>query len=118
MWQAGWLADYPDPQDWLTTFFDKGSDYNQFNYGQNNTSAASAQQAVQQELEQADVSQDQTARLKLYNDAEQKIINDVGWLPVWQEKVQTLTSSTLQGLVINAEELPIQGDWGKIYISQ
>jgi oligopeptide transport system substrate-binding protein len=118
MWQAGWLADYPDPQDWLTTFFDKGSDYNQFNYGQNATSVASEQQAVQQELEQADVSQDQTARLKLYNDAEQKIINDVGWLPVWQEKVQTLTRPTLQNLVIPALELPVQGDWGKIYISQ
>src|SRR5205814_2758716 len=53
MWIDGWLADYPDPQDWLGNFFDKGAGYNQFNYGQNNTSDAAQQQAVQQQLAQA-----------------------------------------------------------------
>ena len=52
MWQANWNADYPDPQDWLTTFFDKGSDYNQFNYGQNHTSVATAEQTIQVQLEE------------------------------------------------------------------
>ncbi|QBD82130.1 peptide ABC transporter substrate-binding protein [Ktedonosporobacter rubrisoli] len=118
MWQAGWQSDYPDPQDWLSTFFDKGSDYNQFNYGQNSSSAASEQQAVQQTLEKADVTQDLTERMKLYNDAEQKIINDVGWLPIWQEKIQSLTRSTVQNLNINAQQLIPPDDWSKIYISQ
>jgi oligopeptide transport system substrate-binding protein len=118
MWQAGWNADYPDPQDWLTTFFDKGSDYNQFNYGQNNTSAATEQQAVQVELEKADITQDPTARIKLYNDAEQKVINDVGWLPLWQEQTQSLVRSDVSGLVINAQQLIPPDDWSKIYITQ
>ena len=118
MWVAGWNADYPDPQDWLSTFFAKGVDYNQSNYGQNNSSAATEQQAVQQDLSKADVTQDQTQRMKLYNDAEQKIINDVGWLPLWQEKVQSLTRPTVQNLVLNAQLLIAPDDWAKIYISQ
>jgi peptide/nickel transport system substrate-binding protein/oligopeptide transport system substrate-binding protein len=118
MWQAGWNADYPDPQDWLTTFFDKGSDYNQFNYGQNSTSVATEQQAVQVELEKADITTDPTQRIKLYNDAEQKVINDVGWLPLWQEQTQLLIRSDVKGLVINAEQLIPPDDWSKIYIAQ
>jgi oligopeptide transport system substrate-binding protein len=118
VWQAGWSADYPDPQDWLSTFFAKGSDYNQFNYGQNNTSAATEQQAVQVTLAKADTTSDNTTRMGLYNDAEQKIINDVGWLPLWQEKQQTLVRPTVQGLVLNAQlDIP-PNDWGSIYITK
>ena len=118
MWVAGWNADFPDPQDWLSTFFAKGVDYNEENYGQNNSSDAAAQQAVQQELAQADITKDQTQRMKLYNDAEQKIINDVGWLPLWQEKVQSLTRPDVQGLILNAQLQTPPDDWGSIYISQ
>lgn len=118
MWVAGWNADYPDPQDWLSTFFAKNVDYNQSNYGQNSSSVASAQQAVQQQLSQADVTQDATQRMKLYNDAEQKIINDAGWIPLWQERVQSLTRPTVQGLVLNAQLTIPPDDWANIYISQ
>jgi oligopeptide transport system substrate-binding protein len=118
VWQAGWSADYPDPQDWLSTFFTKGADYNQFNYGQNTTSVAAAQQAVEDTLTKADATSDNTQRMQLYNDAEQKIINDVGWLPLWQERQQTLVRPTVQGLVLNAQlDIP-PDDWGTIFISQ
>ncbi|QBD82131.1 peptide ABC transporter substrate-binding protein [Ktedonosporobacter rubrisoli] len=118
IWQAGWNADYPDPQDWLSTFFAKGADYNQFNYGQNSSADASAQQAVQKELLEADATQDATQRMKLYNDAEQKIITDVGWLSLWQEKVQYLLRPSVQNLALNAQQLIPPDDWSKIYISQ
>ncbi|HEY4384713.1 MAG TPA: peptide ABC transporter substrate-binding protein [Ktedonobacteraceae bacterium] len=118
IWQAGWAADYPDPQDWLSTFFQKGSDYNQFNYGQNPTSAATEQQAVQKTLAQADMTNDNTQRMKLYNDAEQKIINDVGWLPLWQENQQTLVRPTVHGMILNAQLIIPPDDWGNIYITQ
>ncbi|GER88742.1 oligopeptide-binding protein OppA [Dictyobacter vulcani] len=117
MWQAGWNADYPDPQDWLTTFFDRGSDYNQFNYGQNNSTAAAEQVKVQDELRKADVTQDQTARMKIYNDAEQKIINDAGWIPLWQEKVHSLTSQKVHNLKLNSQQLIPPDDWSNIYMS-
>src|SRR5581483_2369421 len=50
LWYLNWQADYVDPQDWLSIFFTKGADYNQMNYGQNNSSAAAAQQAIQAQL--------------------------------------------------------------------
>ncbi|GLV59034.1 oligopeptide-binding protein OppA [Dictyobacter sp. S3.2.2.5] len=117
MWQAGWNADYPDPQDWLTTFFDQGSDYNQFNYGQNQSKAAPEQVQVQQELRKADVTQDQTERMKMYNDAEQKVINDVAWIPLWQEKVHSLTSQKVHNLKLNSQQLIPPDDWSNIYMS-
>src|SRR5205085_5794909 len=36
-WLTVWVADYPDPQDWLTLQFDKGVPNNNTNYGQNNS---------------------------------------------------------------------------------
>src|SRR5438552_15330730 len=101
VWISGWLADYPDPQDWLSTFFDKGSGYNQMNYGQNKSTTADKQLQIQQMLEQADVTQDQTARLKLYNQAEQQIVDDVGWISIYQNRVQALESTKIQGIVLN-----------------
>lgn len=118
IWISGWLADYPDPQDWLTTFFDKGSGYNQMNYGQNQSSVATQQQAVQVQLEQADVNQDATARIKQYNDAEQKIINDVGWIPIYQNEILVMQTTKLKGFDFNALSITAPNDWSKIYISQ
>ncbi|GCE13731.1 peptide ABC transporter substrate-binding protein [Tengunoibacter tsumagoiensis] len=118
MWQANWTADYPDPQDWLSTFYQKGTDYNQFNYGQNNSTAATEQQAVQDELVKADVESDNAARLKLYNDAEQKTINDVGWLPLWQLKAQSLTQSNVHGFNLNSQQQLPPDDWSDVYITQ
>lgn len=118
IWISGWLADYPDPQDWLTTFFDKGSGYNQMNYGQNQSTAATAQQAVQKQLEQADVNQDQTSRMQQYNDAEQKIINDVGWIPIYQNEILVMQTTKLKGFDFNALSITAPDDWSKIYISQ
>ncbi|GHO42401.1 peptide ABC transporter substrate-binding protein [Ktedonospora formicarum] len=118
MWQAGWNADYPDPQDWLTLFFDKGQDYNQSNYGQNSSTASSAQLEVQKTLEAADQEQDKTKRMQLYNDAEQKAINDVAWLPLWQEKVQYLVRPGVANLSLNSQQLIPPDDWSKIYITQ
>ncbi|EFH83358.1 peptide ABC transporter substrate-binding protein [Ktedonobacter racemifer] len=118
MWQAGWNADYPDPQDWLTLFFDKGQDYNQSNYGQNKVQDTSVQLEAQKKLEQADQEQDVTKRMQLYNEAEQQAINDVGWLPLWQEKVQYLVKTSVQNLSLNSQQLIPPDDWSKIYITQ
>ncbi|HLZ61161.1 MAG TPA: peptide ABC transporter substrate-binding protein, partial [Ktedonosporobacter sp.] len=66
-WFNGWVADYPDPQDWTTLQFDKGSSINYDNYGQNNASDVTTQVATQKLLEQADANTDNAARMKQYN---------------------------------------------------
>src|SRR5258708_10591269 len=106
MWQIGWIADYPDPQDWTTLQFDKGSPNNSTNYGQNGATDAATQQQIQQQLEQADVATNQAQRFQLYNQAEQQLVNDVACLPIFQEAATRLLKPYLLGLTFNATDLP------------
>ena len=116
-WGIAWIADYPDPQDWTTLQFDKGAPNNTWNYGQNNTSDAAQQQAVQQQLEAADAMPPGDARLQQYMNAEQQLVNDVAWLPMEQVNAAILRKPCLTGLVDNAQGLVPPNDWGNIYIS-
>jgi len=118
IWYGQWGADYPDPQDWLTLFFGKGTDHNTFNYGQNNSSDAAQQQAVQAEMAQADGERDNAIRIKLYNDAEQKIVNDVGWITTYQTVLMYSVNPKLQNWRLNSLEHPATADWAKIYFAQ
>jgi oligopeptide transport system substrate-binding protein len=117
MWRAAWIADYPDPQDWLSTFFQKNEDYNEQNYGQNTSSNATQQQAIQQQLAAADINQDNTSRLKAYEDAEQSIINDVGWIPMFQAGQQYLVNPKIHGLILNAALTFPPDSWANVYVT-
>ncbi len=118
MWYGVWGADYPDPQDWLTLFFGNGTDHNTFNYGQNNSSDAAQQQAVQAEMAQADGERDNATRLKLYNDAEQKIVNDVGWITTYQSSYVYSANPKLQNWRLNSLGALATEDWANIYFAQ
>jgi oligopeptide transport system substrate-binding protein len=117
MWRIGWIADYPDPQDWLTLQFDKNVPNNQVNYGQNNSSDAAQQQATQKLMEQADANMDATSRMQQYNQAEQQLVNDVAWLPLYQVETSYVLKPCVVGVVDNAQGLVPPDDWGNIYIS-
>ena len=117
MWLAAWIADYPDPQDWLTLQFGDGQPYNVFNYGNNSGPTASDQQAVQKQLDATDVMTDQTARAAAYNQLEQKLVNDVAWLPMDQRLATQLTKSYVIGLPQNALDLVAPDSWKDIYIA-
>ncbi len=116
-WGIAWIADYPDPQDWTTLQFDKGSQYNQINYGQNNSADAATQQQTQQALEAADVNPDQTSRLQAYMQAEQQLVNDVAWLPMEQVGVPTVLKPYVRGLVFNAQLLYPPNNWANVFIA-
>jgi oligopeptide transport system substrate-binding protein len=116
-WGSGWIADYPDPQDWTTLQFDKGVPNNNINYGQNNSSDVAQQQAVQQQLEAADVNPDPNTRLQQYMQSEQQLVNDVAWLPMEQVPTDFLRKPCVTGFtdIPNGQGSP--NDWGRIYIS-
>ena len=115
-WGIAWIADYPDPQDWTTLQFGKGSLYNQINYGQNNTANAAQQQQVQQALAAADVNPDQASRLQAYMQAEQQLVTDVAWLPMEQVAISQVLKPYVKGMVFNPQLLIPPDDWGNIYI--
>ena len=71
---AGWVADYPDPENFLDILLHSKSSNNHINY---------ANLVVDGLLEQARTEQDQEKRFALYNDAERMILDDAPWIPLW-----------------------------------
>ena len=117
MWRLNWVADYADPQDWLTLQFAKNSVNNQQNYGQNSSVDAFQQQETQQLMQQADANMNTRSRMQQYNQAEQQLINDVAWLPIDQAILPYATKSCVVGHVYNAAWLTPPDDWANIFIS-
>jgi oligopeptide transport system substrate-binding protein len=115
MWGLTWIGEYADPHDWLTEQFGQGAIYNNMNYGQNTSSTAGQQQAVQQLLVAADNSMNENTRLQDYQQAEQQLVNDVAWLPIEQVTTTFLRTPSIVGIVDNAQEIIPPDDWAHIY---
>ena len=70
----GWVADYPDPENFLDVNFHSTKSTNHNNY---------SNPEVDSLLEIARVEPDITTRLDLYNKAEKIIVNESPWIPLW-----------------------------------
>ncbi|MGI9057612.1 MAG: peptide ABC transporter substrate-binding protein [Ktedonobacteraceae bacterium] len=117
MWALGWIADYPDPQDWVTLQFGLGQASNNWNYGNNNCTCAAAQKANQTAMTAADANSDPTARAAAYNKIEQELVNEVAWLSMFQSPTARLRKSYVVGFTPNAQGSTPPQDWGNIYIT-
>src|SRR6266566_8770221 len=117
MWAIGWIADYPDPQDWTSLQFAKGSPNNNSNYGQNSSGAAPQQQQTQQLLAQADVTANAPQRLQMYNQAEQQLVNDVAWMSIFQQSTPRLVKTYVIGRTFNASDVVLPDAWTSVYIA-
>ena len=74
MFVLGWVADYPDPHNFLDNLFYTGSENNAFGYSNPEVDAL---------LDKAAVEQDDFARMALYQQAEQMIVDEAACLPLW-----------------------------------
>lgn len=74
MFSLGWIADYPDPQNFLDILFHSQSQ-------NNNTHYSNLQ--VDKLLEQARVEPNEATRFSLYRQAEELIVSEAPWLPLW-----------------------------------
>ena len=74
MFDIGWIADYPDPENFLDLLFHSESTNNHTHYSNPEVDAL---------LMKARVETDETARYALYNQAEQQILDDAPWVPLW-----------------------------------
>jgi peptide/nickel transport system substrate-binding protein/oligopeptide transport system substrate-binding protein len=110
-WVAGWIADYPDPQDWLTLQFTGGAN-NSNNFSDVN------QPDLNSLLQQADVQQDSTKRFQMYNQAEQEIIDNVAWIPFQQEKLYWRQRTWVHGFSQDQLGLMVDINWPNVYIAQ
>ena len=74
MFDIGWIADYPDPENFLDILFHSESTNNHTHY---------SNPEVDELLMRARVETDATKRYSLYNQAEQMILDDAPWVPLW-----------------------------------
>ena len=70
----GWIADYPDPENFLDGLFHSQSSNNNSKYSNSEVDSL---------LEKARVEQDQAVRFETYHQVEQMIMDDAPWVPLW-----------------------------------
>ncbi len=75
----GWIADYPDPENFLDVLFHSDSSSNETRY---------SNPKVDQILEQARVERDQGVRYQLYRQAEEMILQDAPWVLLWHSGIE------------------------------
>jgi oligopeptide transport system substrate-binding protein len=106
MYSIGWIADYPDPEDFLDILFHSQSGLNHMHY---------SNPEVDRLLEEARVETDTGRRMQLYVQAEEMIVADAPWVPLWNSVDYVLTKPYVKGAVYAAAIFPWLSD---VYIEQ
>jgi oligopeptide transport system substrate-binding protein len=92
MFYMGWIADYPHPQNFLDILFRSGTENNYGGY---------SNPEVDDLLDRAGVEPDNEASLALYQQAEEMIVSDAAFLPLWFGQNYYLVKSRVSGYEIN-----------------
>jgi oligopeptide transport system substrate-binding protein len=93
LFDMGWIADYPHPQDFLDVLFRTGAENN---YGEYSNPAVDAL------LDKAALEADSAKSLALYQQAEQMLVDDAAMLPLWFGESYTLVKPYVTGYKLNA----------------
>jgi oligopeptide transport system substrate-binding protein len=74
LFDMGWIADYPHPQDFLDILFRTGAENNYGGYSNPTLDAL---------LDKAGIESDTTKSLEMYQQPEQMLVNDAAIIPLW-----------------------------------
>ncbi len=88
MYYMGWVADYPHPQNFLELLFLAGEEYNAGEYSNPEVDAL---------LEKAGVELDFDLSLALYQEVEQKLVDDAACIPLWFSRNYILVKPYVSG---------------------
>jgi len=97
MFELGWVADYPDPQNFLDVLFHSGAEENIGEYHNPRVDAL---------LEQAWAERDGKARLALYRQAEELLVQDAACLPLFFDVDYVLVKPYVKGFVGTPMPIP------------
>jgi oligopeptide transport system substrate-binding protein len=97
MFELGWVMDYPDPEDILNVQFDSTSQINDTFY-------TNAQ--VDDLLRRAQVDPNAQERVQLYQQAEQQILDDAPWIPLFFGSYHVLIKPYVHGFEIPPSVVP------------
>ncbi len=102
----GWVADYPDPQNFLDNLFHTDGEYNYSEY---------SNPEVDSLLNRAAIQPDEANRLKMYQQAELKLITEAPCLPLWFNVNYVLVKPYVKGYQLNPVGIP---DLTQVYIQR
>lgn len=105
-----WGADYPDPHNFLSQQLRSGSPNNNGHWSNPEFDRLVAQADQMGGLEQRD------ERLRLYNQAEQIALREVGWIPLYNPRINALVRPTVHGLEFTPLSI-IAPDWTGVRIA-
>jgi ABC-type transport system substrate-binding protein len=94
MFSLGWVADYPDPENFFDLLFHSQSEYNHVAYSNPEVDAL---------LEKARTESDRETRLSLYQQVEEKLVWDVAWIPLYHGIDYQLVKPYVKGLVLSPQ---------------
>jgi oligopeptide transport system substrate-binding protein len=97
LFAAGWVMDYPDPEDVLDILFYSESQQNTGGY--NNPE-------VDRLLVQARTEQDATKRMALYQQVEQKILADMPWVPLYYGRDHVVVKPYVKNYMLPSIVMP------------
>jgi len=97
MFMLGWVADYPDPHNFLDILFYTGSEVNISEYSNPTLDIL---------LDQAAIEQDEAVRLAGYQQAEQLVVDDAPCLPLWHGANYILVEPYVKGYELSPLGVP------------
>jgi oligopeptide transport system substrate-binding protein len=107
-WAIGWIADYPDPQDWISLQFRSNSPNNYSHLTSRDLDAL---------MDKADLEQNVAARMKDYHDLEQQLVNLGPWLPYEQAKITWRQRTWVHGFGLDSVGTFPDTSWPQVYIT-
>ena len=99
LFDGGWCADYPDPENFADVLFHSGSNQNSGGY---------SNPALDALLERARIEQDVTKRIALYQQAEQMIVEDAPVLFTTHSLSYQLVKPYVKGYKFTPFDIPIE----------
>ncbi len=94
MYNMGWIADYPHPQNFLEVLFSTGANYNYGEYTNPEVDGLLQAAAIEQDIERS---------FELYQQAEQILISDAASLPLWFGQNYTLVKPYVKGYSLSPQ---------------
>lgn len=95
--RASWIADYPDAENYLSVFYGKNPAPPNYTRYKNPVFDAKFEQAL--------LVTDDSARLKLYQELDQMVIDDAPVIPLWYDEVIRLVNPWIRGFQPNGLNL-------------
>jgi ABC-type oligopeptide transport system substrate-binding subunit len=92
----GWIADYPDPENFLDILFHSRSPENHMRY---------SNEEVDRLLEAARVELDPGQRFGLYQEAETIIVEEVPWIPLYHDVTYLLVKPHVRDFNMTSQGL-------------